>query len=150
MESASRSQPSKHEDRRVGIGPVQGKHPVQRRARFGTEQIHLIVGEDAQAAFINHSQPNQARTHIGEINLAVLTLATDHAGLKGITLATVKATNSHRAKPFRDFDVLCLKVVGAKDGGFGKKCHRYSRNEKTRRGFSQGRVGLRSKVSFKG
>lgn len=97
-----------------------GKHPVQCRSRFGTEQINLIVREQTLATFINHRQSHQTRTHIGEIKLAVLPLATDHAGLKGITLATGETAHAHGTNPFGDFDVLCLKIVSAKDGGFRK------------------------------
>ena len=39
---------------------------------------------------------------------------------EGITLATGEAANTHGTTPFRNINVLCLKVVGAKDGGFRK------------------------------
>ncbi|NBX91301.1 MAG: hypothetical protein EBQ86_14590 [Betaproteobacteria bacterium] len=58
-----------------------------------------------------------------------------------------KAAHAHGTTPLGNVDVLCLKIVGAKDGGFGKKCHRCSRNEKTRRGLDRRRVRGGSKTN---
>ena len=94
------------------------KDPVERSAGFGTQQIDLFVGEQALAGLIDHSEPHQARAHVGEVNLAVTALATDHAGFEGITLAPGEAAHTHRAAPFGNLDVFGLQVLGGKDGGF--------------------------------
>ena len=83
-----------------------------------TAAIDLFVGEQALAGLIDHGQTHQARAHVGEIDFAVFSVATDHAGFERIALAAGEAAHAHSAPPFGDLDVFGLQVLGGEDGGF--------------------------------
>ncbi len=74
---------------------------------------------NAVKRFVARLRPTR-RAHVGEIDFAVFSVASDHAGLKGIALSTDETAHTNGTTPFGDLDVFGFEVVRGEDGGFGK------------------------------